>query len=75
MGERADLHRRLIDAHERGEPDRLARLYRQAGDRAVGDGDEDAACFYYTHAYVFALQGGLEAAGEILAILKRYGRE
>ena len=35
----------------------------------------DAACFFLTHAYVFALEAGASEAGVLHARLKAQGRE
>ncbi len=78
MGERSDLDdldERLIDAHNRGELGELVELYRRAGKAAIDGGDGHAARFYYTHAYVFALEAGHPQTSEILAVLKRHGSE
>ena len=71
----SDLDERLISAHERGDTDALVELYVQAGDAAEAAGDIDRACFYYVHAYVFALEAGHADAALIRARLRRHGRE
>ena len=43
----------LLNAHAAGDTARLCVLYHQA---ALASDDIDAACFYATHAYVFALE-------------------
>jgi len=50
-----DLNERMIAAHEARDLAGLVELYIQAAE-AVND--VDAACFYLTHAYVFALETG-----------------
>lgn len=74
-GPEEGLDRKLIEAHRRGDGDALTLLYRQAGDLAERAGDIDRACFYYVHAYVFALEAGHGAAAAIRARLRHYGRE
>jgi len=69
------LHERLQAAHERGDAGALVALYRQAGEAAESEGDIDRACFFYVHAYVFALEAGHPQAGWIRARLRRYRRE
>jgi len=69
------LDERLITAHERGDTDALVALYRQAGEAAEVAGDIDRACFFYVHAYVFALEAGHGDAELIRSRLLRYGRE
>ena len=71
----SDLDERLIAAHESGNSDALVGLYRQAGEAAEAAGDIDRACFFYVHAYVFALEAGHEDAGLIRASLRRHDRE
>lgn len=65
----------LLKAHEEEDFAALIRLYRQAGESQEALGDVDAACFYFTHAYVFALQEGSDEASELRAKLAGYGRE
>lgn len=62
----------LIAAHGAGDGAEIARLYGQAGDAAA---DMDAACFFWTHAYVFALEAGIPEAEIYRARLKAQGRE
>lgn len=64
----------LIAAHAAGDGPALVRLYTQAAD-AVEPTDIDAACFYLTHAYVFALEQGHPAVTTIRARLVAHGRE
>jgi hypothetical protein len=72
---RTDLDAALIAAHAAGDQPRLVVLYTQAADTAEAAGDIGAACFYLTHAYVFALQTGDTRAAELHARLKACGRE
>lgn len=72
---RAALEAALLAAHADGDQAALARLYAKAGDRAEAAGDLDAACFYLTHAYVFALATGAPGADALHARLKAHGRE
>lgn len=67
-----DLHAQLLAAHARGDGDALITLYAQAADAAD---DLDAACFYLTHAMVFALERGDPRAQDLRARLVRHGRE
>lgn len=66
------LDDRLIAAHAVGDRAALVSLYAQAAD-AVND--LDAACFYLTHAYVFALELDDPRATDLHARLKAEGRE
>lgn len=50
----------MLDAHERNDKTILVQLYSQAGDIAEKHADSDAARFYLTQAYVFALDTGSE---------------
>jgi hypothetical protein len=65
----------ILAAHERGDVTALSDLYRQAADRLERTGDIDAACFFLTQAYVFALEYGLPAARTLHGRLVSYGRE
>nr|WP_255596838.1 hypothetical protein [Cognatishimia sp. MH4019] len=62
----------LIAAHAAGDAGALIALYTHAADQA---GDVDAACFYLTHAYVFALEAGAPEAVGLQARLADHGRE
>ncbi len=68
----SDLDARMIAAHEARDQAALIRLYTQAADQA---NDLTAACFYLTHAYVFALEAGAPEAPGLHARLKAQGRE
>ncbi|PWE33083.1 hypothetical protein DDZ14_06600 [Maritimibacter sp. 55A14] len=71
----AALDHALLDAHSRGDQAALVRLYAEAGGKSDEMGDIDAACFYWTHAYIFALEDGDPQAGDLHARLKAHGRE
>lgn len=72
--ERAELDRALLQAHEDKNSEELVRLYTLAGDMAEAAGNIDAACFYLTHAFVFALEAGLPEARELNRRLADRGR-
>jgi hypothetical protein len=67
----SDLDARLLAAHARDDRATLVTLYTQAADAAS---DLDAACFYLTHAYVFALELGHPDAPTLNARLKEHAR-
>jgi hypothetical protein len=67
-----NLDTALLAAHETGDLDALVGLYHQAATEAPA---EDAAGFYLTHAYVFALEHGDRRAESIRAELIRLGRD
>ena len=73
--DRAALDAALIAAHEAGDQPRLVALYAEAADGAEAVGDTDAACFYLTQAYVFALASGAPEATALHARLLAAGRE
>lgn len=66
------LHEAMLAAHEAEDSQELIRLYTQAADIA---NDVDAACFFLTHAYVFALEAGAAEAPALRARLIAHGRE
>lgn len=68
----APLDARLLAAHAAGDKTALVALYTEAADAAE---DIDAACFYLTHAYVFALDIGHPAVASLHTRLKAEGRE
>ncbi|KIC38895.1 hypothetical protein [Leisingera sp. ANG-M7] len=72
--ERAELDHALLKAHEDKDSAELVRLYTLAGDQAEEAGNIDAACFYLTHAFVFALEAGLPEAKELNRRLAERGR-
>ena len=76
MGASKSLDERVIDAHAAQDYRALANLYKVVADEAAKAGHIDAACFHYTQAYVFALDGGESAiADEVRALLVMFGRE
>lgn len=66
------LDERLLSAHETGNKHALVQLYVEAADQST---DETARGFYLTHAYVFALELGSDAAPELRRRLIGMGRE
>lgn len=75
QNDRETLDALLLAADASADHRALAIFYSRAADASEQSGDTDAACFYLTHAYVFALEQGLAKATEIHARLKIYGRE
>lgn len=70
-----DLNARLLAAHAAGDRAALITLYEQAARAADADGEDEAAAFYMTHAYVFALEAGEDRAQALKAWLVERGRE
>ncbi|MGR3313190.1 hypothetical protein [Roseovarius indicus] len=66
------LDAQLLAAHDGDDRFALIRLYTQAADIT---NDIDAACFFLTYAYVFALEVGAAEAATLHARLKAHGRE
>lgn len=66
------LDAQLLAAHEANNIASLIDLYTQAAEQSDG---VEAACFYLTHAYVFALELGSTAAPILRARLEDHGRE
>ncbi len=73
--ELAALESALLAAHACKDHDVLVALYQRAGQLKEMVGDIDAACFYFTHAYVYALETGNQAARQLCSLLAGYGRE
>jgi len=65
----------FLAAHRAGDHATLARLYAQSADLHEAAGDLDAACFYLTQAYVFALIAGDARAQELNRRLAARGRD
>lgn len=70
----SDLDDALLAAHAAQDTQALIRLYTQAANETEAR-DLDAACFYLTHAYVFALERGAAEAAALRARLATHGRE
>ena len=64
----------LLAAHADADPNALIRLYTLAGDLAEADADMNAASFYLTHAFVFALEVGAPEAKQLNSRLADQGR-
>ncbi len=52
------LNAAILEAHDDGRLDRLAASYAEGGALYERQGETDAACFFWTQAYVFALDAG-----------------
>ena len=57
-----------------GDAQALMQAYETAADLASADGNADAAAFFLTHAYVWALVAGSGAADRLAARLQALGR-
>ncbi len=66
-----DLDARLLAAHARGDQAALVTLYAQAGEAA---GSVDAACFFYTQAYIYGLELGHPDVPRLYDKLRAEGR-
>ncbi|WP_037309017.1 hypothetical protein [Ruegeria halocynthiae] len=69
-----DLDRLLLAAHARNDHVDLVRYYTMAADQREQAQDIDAACFYLTHAFVFALESGAPQADALNRRLVAHGR-
>lgn len=69
-----ELDKHLLQAHADNDVPALIRLYHEAAERAEQNQDLDAACFYLTHAFVFALEYGAPEADELNRKLYERGR-
>ena len=67
-----DLNARLLAAHAAGDTAALVTLYRAAAHHTQ---DANAAGFFLTQAYVYALEIGHPAAADLRADLVSRGRE
>lgn len=72
--DREALDRELLDAHARYDQAALVRLYTIAAEERELAQDIDAACFYLTHAFVFALESGDPEADNLNQKLAERGR-
>jgi len=73
--EHEQLHTQLLAAHSCGDRPGMLRLYGRAGDLAHADGQINAACFFWTQAYIFALELGDNRAEILRDRLREHGRE
>jgi len=72
----AQLQRALLAAYAARDIARLPGLYNEAGLLREAAGDIDAACFFFTLAYVYGLDAGdEETASAAHARLVAHGRE
>ena len=69
-----ELDQQLLAAHKDNDGPRLVKLYTKAADRCESAQNIDAACFFLTHAYVFALEHGRPEATDLNNRLHSYGR-
>ena len=72
---RPALQARLLAAHTAGDMAALVTLYAEAGENCAAEGNIDAAAFYLTHAYIYALDLGDVRADALHARLVGWGRE
>jgi hypothetical protein len=68
------LDRQLLEAHARADTESLIRLYVEASEHAEARQQEEAAGFYLTHAFVFALEAGVPEAADLNRRLAEQGR-
>ena len=69
-----ELDRALLEAHGRHDVDALTTLYSEAAALRESEDDIDAACFYLTQAFVFALENGSSQAKMLNERLVSYAR-
>jgi len=69
-----DLDARLFAAHAAGDGVALSALYEEAAEAAAARGDDERAGFFLTHAFIFALEDGLDRAAVLEARLREMGR-
>lgn len=65
----------LLEAHARDDRQSLVGLYAQAAEMSEQSGNLPAACFYMTHAYIFALEMAHPDTPRLHSWLKHHGRE
>ena len=71
----AGLEAKILQAHASNDLHQLITLYTKAADGAEETHAIDRACFFLTHAWVFALEAGDARAATLKARLVRHGRE
>ncbi|NNJ76168.1 MAG: hypothetical protein HKP56_13535 [Anderseniella sp.] len=76
MTDEQRLRRDMLQAHEQDDLAALPALYLVAAQLRESQDDIDAACFFYTHAYVYALDcGDREIADKARNRLQCHGRD
>ncbi len=70
-----DLEAALLQAHDTHDLNDLVRLYTDAADREEQANQTDRACFFLTHAWIFALEAGDPRSHDLKARLVAHGRE
>ncbi len=76
MTDEQRLQHDMLQAHEQEDLEALPALYLEAAHLRESQGALDAACFFYTHAYVYALDcGDGKIADKARAKLKSFGRD
>ena len=68
------LNAALLDAHASQDNTLISSAYLEAADAAEIDGDVERACFFLTHAWIYALEAGLPMAVTCHARLSALGR-
>ena len=70
------LHQLMLQAHRNEDLAALPGLYLQAARLRESEGDIDAACFFFTQAYVYALDcGDTDSASAARLKLTEFGRD
>lgn len=67
-------NKEVLAAHERNDSLALSQYYGEYAKLCLAQ-DIDQACFYLTHAYVFALEANDPRSREWYELLLNYGRE
>jgi len=70
----SELDARLLEAHADRDLAKIADQYALAADQAEKKEKTDQACFFLTHAWIFALEAGDPLADEYRSRLAAYGR-
>lgn len=69
------LNATVEEAHDDGRLDKLAVSYAEGGALYERQGETDAACFFWTQAYVFALDAGAAPLADAMRVkLQAFGR-
>ncbi len=76
MTDEKRLQHDMLQAHEHEDLKALPALYLEAAHLRESQGELDAACFFYTHAYVYALDcGDSKTADKAREKLRAFGRD
>ena len=74
MNEFSQIDMDISDAFQKKQMDKVCSLYYEAANYFEKKADIEAACFFYTQAFVMALEENHDLKEKIIYKLEKYGR-